>query len=373
MIERRELPSGRVSWRVRWYAPDGRQRSKSFGTKRDAKAFDAERLAAGTAWVSPDAGQVALSRVYRVWLDGRVDLKPRTIAGYEQMWRQHIRSTFGDWPVGRVTHDEIVRWLTKLSADYSPSTVRHAHAVLRAVLGYAVDRRMVGRNEAVGVRLPRKARHEPRTLPPSEVEALADRLQGDGPDMVRLLAYTGMRWGEAAALRVGDVDVPAGRIQVRQAAVEVGGTTLVGTPKRHRSRIVPIVSQLVPMLVRRTHRRAADEILIPSRAGTPLRNVNWRRSAGWNEARQALGLRDLRIHDLRHSAASVLLEAGANPVDVASILGHATPYTTMTTYAHLMNGRLDEVGERWTQALKISSHGQNVATEHDDTDLIDRG
>lgn len=366
MIERRALPSGRVSWRVRWYAPNGRQRSKSFATKREASLFDAERRSAGSAWVSPDAGRISLARVYRAWLDGRVDLKPRTIAGYEQMWRQHVASEFGDWPVARITYDEIAGWLTTMSGRYSPSTVRHAHAVLRAVLGYAVDRRMVGRNEAVGVRLPRKTRHEAKTLTPADVQRLADRLSGDGPDMVRLLAYTGMRWGEAAALQVGAVDLSARRIQVRRASVEIGGQTIVGTPKRHRSRVVPIVPQLVPMLTRRTCGRPDDAIVIASRAGTPLRNVNWRRSSGWNEAREALGLSDFRIHDLRHSAASLLLEGGATPVDVAAVLGHSSPYTTMTIYAHLMNGRIDAVGEQWAKSLEIPPHGQNVATDGDE-------
>lgn len=366
MIERRTLPSGRVSWRVRWYAPDGRQRSKSFATKREASTFDADRRSAGSAWVSPDAGRVTLERVYRQWLDGRVDLKPRTVQGYEQMWRQHVASEFGQWPVARITYEEIARWLTAMSSRYSPSTVRHAHAVLRSVLGYAADRRMVGRNEAVGVRLPRKTRHEPKTLPPADVERLADRLAGDGPDMVRLLAYTGMRWGEAAALQVGDVDVSTRRIHVRRASVEVKGRTIVGTPKRHRSRVIPIVPQLVPMLVRRTDKRPDDAVLIGSRSGTPLRNVNWRRSSGWNDARDALGLSDVRIHDLRHSAASLLLEGGATPVDVAAVLGHATPHTTMTTYAWLMNGRLDEVAELWAKNLEIPPHGQNEATDGDE-------
>jgi len=173
---------------------------------------------------------------------------------------------------------------------------------------------------------------------------------GSYRDVVPVLALAGLRWGEMAGLRVGDrVSVPGPGLRLSRAvlASEGGGALYVDTLKNHRARTVPLVAELVPIIDRWSAGKEPQAWLFAAPGGGPLRESNWKRSVGWRAARVAAGVPDVRVHDLRHTAASQWLAAGADPKVVQRVLGHATAAMTMGLYGHLVDASL------WQAAMLI--------------------
>ncbi|WP_308471461.1 site-specific integrase [Rathayibacter sp. AY1C5] len=164
--------------------------------------------------------------------------------------------------------------------------------------------------------------------------------------LVEFLAYTGLRWGEATGLRVGDVDRKRRRVQVRENAVSVGGRIIVGTPKSHEARSVPFPPFLDEALHELTEHRDPNAILFGDGISY-VRTPDGRR--GWFVS----GLRKIQIadshfptitlHGLRHTAASLAISSGANVKAVQRMLGHASAAMTLDTYADLFDDDLDAV------------------------------
>ena len=156
MIERRVLPSGRVSYRVRYHGPDGRERSKSFRRRSDAQAYEADVLSQKRRgdWVDPRRGRLLLEQVWTEYeRDGMGHLRITTRENYRYAWR-HVAAYFGKWPVASIEHGDVAEWVTKLSRDVGPDSVRTAYGVLCRVLDHACRTRRVPVNVARGVRLP---------------------------------------------------------------------------------------------------------------------------------------------------------------------------------------------------------------------------
>ncbi|MGI8761747.1 MAG: tyrosine-type recombinase/integrase [Jatrophihabitantaceae bacterium] len=285
------------------------------------------------------------------YLRSKASLKPSTAAVYKVMWLVHIEPAFGRWPVGRIKHGDVAEWVANLAARRSASTTRHAYRVLSLVLDVAVRERLVPRNEATGVDLPKLTRGHRVVATAEQVEALAILFDGDHGDLVRLLAYTGLRWGEATALRVCDVDIQRRRLHVRRAVVEVDGKLVVGTPKSHHARQVPLAARAMAVVISRVTGRQADELLFPSRTRQPIRNNAFRRATDWAKSTAEVGLAGLRIHDLRHTAASLMISSGADVLQVAKVLGHSSPTITLSVYGHLFKDHLDDVSRRLDDLL----------------------
>ena len=161
--------------------------------------------------------------------------------------------------------------------------------------------------------------------------------------MVPVLALAGLRWGELAGVQVGDlVSVPGPGLRLRRAVLAGGGggALYVDTLKNNRARTVPLVLDLVPIVDRWSAGKAPDAWLFNAPEGGPLRESNWKRSVRWSTAKSAAGVPGFRVHDLRHTAASVWLAAGADPKVVQRVLGHATAAMTMDLYGHMVDANL---------------------------------
>jgi integrase len=217
------------------------------------------------------------------------------------------------------------------------------------------DRRLVV-NPALGVALPPLQEKRRRYLTAAQVEALADAA-GPGRVAVLVLSYCGLRWSELAALRVRHFDLLRRRVLIEEAVTEVDGSHLVwGTPKTHGRRSVPLPRFLVDELARTVVTRPKDELAFPSPLGAVLRNRN-ARSAWFDAAAQAIGEPGLTPHELRHTAASLAISAGANVKAVQRMLGHASAAMTLDRYADLFDDDLNEVADR-LDALRASARGQ---------------
>lgn len=344
MIEKRSLPSGRVSWRVRYYGPDGRERSKSFRLRRDAEAYDAKMRTERQRgdWIDPRRGRVTL---WDVWVDyertGMGHLRETTKASYRNAWR-HVDATFGRWPVSKIEHADVADWVTSLSARSGPDLVRYAHRVFCLVLDHAMRTRRVPINAARGVRLPKRPPARDRFLTAPQVQALADKLGKDG-DLVLAMTYLGLRWSELAALKVADVNLIRRRVHIVERATEVGGRVDVAAPKSSASnRHVAIPKLLLPMLTERTEGKAADALVFTAPNGGYLRNRNWRQRSGFDVAVKELGL-DITPHDLRRTFGTLARAAGADLRWIQKAMGHESITTTARIYAHLYDDELDSV------------------------------
>jgi integrase-like protein len=147
---------------------------------------------------------------------------------------------------------------------------------------------------------------------------------------------------QTAGLQVGDrIDVPGPGVRVRRAVLtDATGRQFIDSAKNHRARTVPLPPRLVGIVSAHCAARDPGAWLFETSARTPLREENWKRAVKWPHAKQAIGRPNLRVHDLRHSAASIWLGAGADAKVVQRVLGHATASMTLDLYGHVIDANL---------------------------------
>jgi integrase len=233
-----------------------------------------------------------------------------------------------------------------------------SHRVFSLMLGDAVRAGRLPRNPAAGVPLPRLVRKAPVFLDHGQVAELAAACEPHGL-LVRFLAYTGLRWGEATALRVDRVHLDRRRVTVAVAFVSMHGALVETTPKSHRHREVPMPRFLAAQLGEHIAGKGPRELVFTTDSGAPLRTSNFRQRY-WLVAVKARGLAGLRVHDLRHTAASLAVNSGANPKVVQQMLGHASAAMTLDVYAGLFNPDLDDVADRLDEAARAAGSVSQV-------------
>jgi integrase len=180
------------------------------------------------------------------------------------------------------------------------------------------------------------------------LSALAVAAGSNGLGIV-VLGLTGLRFGEFAALKVGRLDPVRRRLTVAESVTLVANHMVWSTPKNHRTRLVPLPPALVPALLAACEGKARDHLIFPAPRGGPIRLNNWRRRV-FDPACRSAGLVDVTPHDLRHTAASLAVAAGANVKAVQRMLGHASAAMTLDIYAGLFPDDLDAV------AASLDSH-----------------
>lgn len=375
-VQRYTLPSGAVRYRARVKSHGREVATRVFERKADAVAWEQDqrrRLRLGE-WIDPRRGQVPPSVVADEWLKSRSSVKRRTRESDEAAWRNYIRPRFGNWPVASITAAEVSSWVGSLvTKGLAPSTASRALATLRSILAFAVADARVQHNVAASAKKPTsgQVRREGQALTLDELRALMEACQGRYRDVVPVLALAGLRWGELAGLQVGDrVSIPGPGLRLRRTVLASGGggALYVDTLKSNRGRTVPLVLDLVPIVDRWSAGKAPDAWLFEAPHGGPLRESNWKRSVGWSAATATAGLQGFRVHDLRHTAASVWLAARADPKVVQRVLGHATAALTMDLYGHLMDANL------WETAGAIGGIlGASEPPEQQDEDTDDAG
>lgn len=292
-------------------------------------------------------------------------LKATTVENYATITRTHLIPALGDRKLEGLTAADVQRLVNvKHAAGLSPRTVQVIHGVLRRALTQAVRWGEARRNVAALVDRPRVPRREAEYLSPDQAQRLLDAARDD-----RLFAFyavamaAGLRRGEALALRWSDVDLEAGTLRVsRTLSRVVGGGLTFTEPKTERSRrTVPLPAALVAELRAHRVRQAAERLaagslwrdhglVFPSLFGTPLEPRNALRSLQAVAARAGLG--HVKLHTLRHTAASLLLAQGVHPRVTMELLGHSGIDVTMNTYSHVMPQQQREAADRMESALR---------------------
>jgi integrase len=260
---------------------------------------------------------------------------------YRQLLDYQILPTFEKATLAGVDMLLVREWLAALvEAELSPSRIRNAHQVLSQVLTTAVEANRLARNPAKGVRLPRIVRRDMHFLTAGQVEQLAAAITAPFPLLVRFGAYTGLRAGELAALRVGRLDLLRGTCEVVESATEVDNKLVWGVTKTYERRTVRLprflCEQVGAYLADRPH--APNDLVFTMLQGGPLREPKFAERYFKPAARAARLPATLRVHDLRHTCASIKA--------VQHHLGHKSASITLDRYGHLFPEELDHLADR---------------------------
>ena len=375
-----------VRWEVRYRTPDRKQtRKRGFMTKKAAEDFAATTHVSKLRgeYIDPADGRITVGELGPGWLARQTHLKPSSERTAEVAWRVHVEPCWRDARLSDLRRSQIQQWISDMGQEETnakgevtkaasgPVTVIRAYGVLAAILDEAVADRRLLTNPARGVKLPRKTKSAHTYLTHRQVHQLAAEA-GDKGVIVLVLAYTGMRWGELAGLHVSDLEILRRRVNITRNAVNVGGAVKVGTPKTHELRSVALPKFLVELLAQACQGKDHDDILFPANAGgyakSPGANT-WfsgavdRCQAASAEARAKERKRRPKAepttavfpritpHGLRHTAASLAVQSGANVKAVQRMLGHASATMTLDTYADLFDTDLEDVAAAMDAAV----------------------
>jgi integrase len=368
-IRRRRLSSGKAAYLAVWRTPEGREQARQFAHRVDAQRWihSVEVAKAEGRYVDlADARQTLGDWAQRCWGPMTGHLAPKSKARSDEVLRVHVLPRFGFTPLARIDKVAIAEWTTELHREcgLSPETVRKALWELSRLLAAAVETKRLGTNPAKGLKLPKVERQEMRVLAPEELWTLLDVLDHRFRAWGLLAAYSGLRAGELFGLRRGRFDAHRAQVEVREELVDIGGylhfETLLKSKAAHR--IVPL-----PRLVAEEVASAippdapGDRLVFHAPKGGPIRMSNFR-NRFWYPALRRSNLGELRIHDLRHTAVSLWIAAGATPKEVQTWAGHSSITTTYDRYGHLFPGTEQRVMHALEYGLSLVHERQTDGT-----------
>ncbi len=328
---------------------NGKRKSKKIGSDKKlavevARKIDA-RLTLGEVNLSKNERIPSFGEYARTWIDVVVlaTCKPSTLRGYKMDLKAHILPVFKSVPVNEINRMMVKKFLLKkINSGLAPSTVTHFKNAIGGILNLAVDDEVIPTNPAHKLGKVIKSRDlqlKSDPLTRDELSLLLETFRTHFPQhypLVLTLARTGMRLGEALALQWSDIDFNSRFITI-QRGISWGK---VETPKNGKTRRVDMSKQLTETLFKLKRNRKIEPIdgdndwIFTSATGSPIDASSFR-SRVYNPALQKAGLRKIRIHDLRHTYASLLIQAGESLAYIRDQLGHHSIKVTVDIYGHL--------------------------------------
>jgi site-specific recombinase XerD len=353
-------------WQARYRDRAGRQRTRTFDSKGEARAYLGTvelDLAQGT-WTDPALDKVAFSAYAARWRSSLAHLRPGTLNNVDSFMHCHILPAFSTWQMGRIEPADVRAFVADLvDKGLAPSTVAGIYRVFGRIMSTAETDGVVPRTPCRGIRLPRQTSNtEQCFLTPEEVRRLADIIGDRYRVLIYTAAYTGMRWGELAGLRVPRLDLLRGSVDIVEALTEVNGNLRIGPTKTGKVRTVSIPHFLVELLAEHLATFPADDHYVFSAAnGGPLRRSWYPRH--YKPAVLRAGLApSLRFHDLRHTCAALLIAQGAHPKEIQERLGHSTIQLTFDRYGHLLPTLDERLREGLDATWRSAAATELVAT-----------
>ncbi|HLF07940.1 MAG TPA: site-specific integrase [Dehalococcoidia bacterium] len=363
--KRRRRGEGGIRLRTdgRWEAtltldsPDGKRRRRSFFGATPAEA--ASKLRDGHQRIEKNLPlppqNLTVESHLRSWLiEKKKTLRPETHRAYSDRVRLYINPALGRRKLAKLSIADVQAFHASMGRRVSGTTAKHAHDVLRAALQDALRWDLVARNVVSLVRPPRRTTGEMRFLGPDDARDLMEAVKGNPLEACFVVALTcGLRSGELQALRWKDVELERRRLRVVATLTTVtDGEPVFGEPKTQHSRRTVWLSEMAfEALEAHQDRQEAQRklagpvwkehgLVFTNDAGGPLWRSQIRKH--WLDLLKAAKLPHLRVHDLRHTAATLLLAEGV-PVKVASeMLGHSDVATTLRIYAHVIEGAQEQ-------------------------------
>jgi integrase len=358
-------------WQARYRDRSGRQRTRTFGSKNEARAFlgTVETEIANGTWADPALAKVRFSVYAERWRASLAHLGPGTLGNVDARLHCHILPAFGTWQMGRVEPSDVRAFVAELvDKGLAPTTVAGIYRVLSRIFATAETDGVIPRTPCRGIRLPRQTSHtEQCFLGPDDIRRLADAIEDRYRVLIYTAAYTGMRWGELAGLKTPRLNLLRGTIDVVEALTEVNGHVRIGPTKTGKTRTVSIPTFLTELLAEHLATfPAAEGFVFSSAMGGPLRRSFYPRHYKPALARAGLP-KAIRFHDLRHTCAALLIAQGAHPKEIQERLGHSTIQLTFDRYGHLLpslDGRLREgLDATWRAARGAEVQGAGEVVE----------
>jgi len=343
------------------------------GTKKDAEKRLSElfhQLDNGT-FIKP--GKTTLGEFLERWLRDYAwpNLAPRTAEGYETIVRQHLISKLGSFPLTQLRPEHLQKYYSKMlssgrcdsSGGLSAQTVRHHHTALHKALQTAVEWGLLSRNVADAVRPPRAQRPEMRTWDEDDINRFLEAAK-DTPyhALFYLALFTGMRRSELLGLKWNDVDLILGEVSVTRSLHHLrDGSIVFRSPKTAKGRRTVALPPSATLLLKEHHEKQKleramlgipltdDDLVFSHLDGKPIRPNTVTRA--WTMLAARAGVKVIRLHDARHTHASIMLKQGIHPKVVQERLGHSTIAITLDTYSHVAPGLQEAAAKRFDEAF----------------------
>lgn len=362
----RRLPSKR--YQASYIGPDLARHAApdTFEAKMDAEGWlrDERGIISEGEWIPPKLRAAAaraahpptLSEYAASWLDSRT-LRPRTRAHYAQLLDRHILPGLGEYPLTAITPVMVRNWHAGLGTR-TPTYRAHAYSLLKTILNTAVAEQLIGSNPCMvrgGASSTTAHKSRPATL--EELAIIVEHM----PDRLRLsvliAAWCGLRYGEIAELRRGDIDLREQVIRVRRAVARVAGVKpIIGPPKSSAGvRDVAIPPHLLPEFTRHLADHVAvgaRALLFPSARGSDRHLAPATIYRHFYRAREAADRPDLRWHDLRHTGATLVAATGATLSELMARLGHRSVRAALL-YQHAAQDRDHVIAEALSRMAEV--------------------
>lgn len=337
-----ETPSKRYGRGKRWRVRVAGQPARSFRTKREAERHDLRLRTDG----DPNDTGTTVGELLDLWVKGKAGLTKGGL-GAVNAAAVRVRTHWGQTPVGQVETYQVQAWVATMTAlrrrkglpaILVPAGYDSRAKALQALSGactIGIARGDIRTNPCTGVSAGRAVQTDIQFLDVAELGKVAKAAGEHWVPMVWLLGTTGVRIGECCRLLVGDVDVKRKRLRVRRS-------------KSGKARDAPLTSRVIDMLD--VGNRASSELLFMARRGGQLSPDNFRARV-FVPAAEKVGMAGLRVHDLRHTAASLMIASGASIKDVQAALGHKSAKVTLDLYGHRFEAHMADLTSRMETLL----------------------
>lgn len=260
---------------------------------------------------------------------------------YEVLLRNQILPTLGSTCLININDEVLQKWISKLKkANVGAASIHKAYKLVLQILQSARKTKKLVIHATESIELPKIVKKPQRSLNVSELLALAKEC-GSYEFLVLFLGLMGTRISEALALKVADVDFKSKLVHIEKAwTFGEDYVTIMGTTKTNQKRSIPIPHALMEGLLSAVDGKNPNDWLFTGAGGELPLNYGWFRKTHFAPAVKKLGLRDISIHSLRHTFASLVISTKAPVTNISALLGHSSPQQTLETYAHLFNHEL---------------------------------
>jgi len=359
MAKRRGNNEGSIYQRSngRWVAQiriGGKRIAKSFNTQKECQAWIRQMRDQIEDGLNIDGAKVTISEYLDRWLkDIRGVIRPKTLYQYTGVVLNHISPVLGHIKLGELQPQHVQQLYNQLrDQNHSHRNVQLVHGVLHRALNVAQKQGMIGKNPASAVELPKVVRKEMKTLDDHQVRQFLIVAQGHRYEtLFHLAVTTGMRMGELLGLKWCDLDWSSGFIYIKRQLQRVPGKGFKFSPPKTQAgrRMIQLGPVTLQKLAEHRKRQEVEQLrkcwqendlVFPSSTGTPTDQRNLHRY--YKPMLKKAGLPNIRFHDLRHTAATLMLMHGIPLMVVSRRLGHSKPSVTLDIYGHYLPGMQEQ-------------------------------
>jgi len=345
-----------LRWRAVW-VEGGDEKKKSFATKDAATRHIANQVVNGPA--NP-ATELTIGDLWPRYRSTKNRAGAGTQQAYDAAWQHHLKDRWEGVRAADITAADLREWIPSLTTIHgkpvSAAYEGYLMGVMKALLEHAVEAEAITTNPMARIKRRKKKTKPRRYLTVAQADALLEAAKPN--DLIILfMLRTGVRRGEAATVRVEDLDVWRRRVRI-QSGIDTDGSD--GDTKTGEHRDVPISEDLLARLQEAVKGKGRGAYLMPDPDGNAWTRHKWR--PVWNKVRATTGIPDFDTHELRHTAVSWAIHAGANVKTVQRMVGHASAAMTMDVYGHLWDDELDAVVGRVDEYLASQRNPQPPAS-----------